>query len=159
MGSTNTLSVRVNDLLWHEVPALYNLKPDDQVYSVKIDDDGTTSITFGDGINGSRLPSGIDNVVATYRSGIGLSGNVAADKLSLLKIRPLGLQGVTNPLPASGAANPETRDRIRERGPSRFAPSIALFLYKTLKISPVHFLALAKPRRLLSGLPKLKPFI
>jgi photosystem II stability/assembly factor-like uncharacterized protein len=114
---SNTLQVRVNDLLWREVPALYNLKPDDQVYIVRTTDDGTTYITFGDGITGARLPSGVDNVVATYRSGMGLNGNIAANKLSLLKTRSLGIQSVTNPLPATGAADPETRDQIRDRAP------------------------------------------
>jgi predicted phage baseplate assembly protein len=113
----SSLEIRVNGLLWREVLALYNLKPDDQVYIVRIEDDGTTSITFGDGINGARLPSGTDNVVAIYRSGIGLSGNVAAGKLSLLKNRPLGIQSVTNPLAAMGAANPETINEIRDRAP------------------------------------------
>lgn len=114
---SNTLKVQVNDLLWREVPALYNLKPDDQVYIVRIADDGTTSVTFGDGIIGARLPSGIDNVIATYRSGIGLRGNVVANKLSLLKTRSFGIQSVNNPLDATGGGNPETRDEIRDRAP------------------------------------------
>lgn len=116
-GIASSLEVRVNDLLWKAVPALDGLQPTDQVYLVQTDDDGNTSITFGDGINGARLPSGLDNVVATYRSGIGLAGNLAAGKLSLLKTRPLGIQSVTNPLPATGAADPESRDDIRERAP------------------------------------------
>ncbi|XHX79864.1 MAG: putative baseplate assembly protein [Stenomitos frigidus ULC029] len=116
-GIASSLEVRVNDLLWQPVSALYNLQPTDQVYLVQIEDDGSTSITFGDGINGARLPSGLDNVVATYRSGIGITGNLAPDKLSLLKTRPLGIQTVTNLLPATGAANPESRDEIRDRAP------------------------------------------
>lgn len=116
-GIASSLEVRVNDLLWQPVSALYNLQPTDQVYLVQIEDDGSTSITFGDGINGARLPSGVDNVVATYRSGIGLAGNLAPGKLSLLKTRPLGIQSVTNLLPATGAANSESRDEIRDRAP------------------------------------------
>ncbi|WP_190505961.1 putative baseplate assembly protein [Leptolyngbya sp. FACHB-321] len=116
-GIASSLEVRVNSLLWQPVPALYNLQPTDQVYLVQIEDDGSTSITFGDGINGARLPSGLDNVVATYRSGIGITGNLAPGKLSLLKTRPLGIQAVTNLLPATGAANPESRDEIRDRAP------------------------------------------
>lgn len=116
-GIASSLEVRVNDLLWQPVSALYNLQPTDQVYLVQIEDDGSTSITFGDGINGARLPSGLDNVVATYRSGIGMTGNLAPGKLSLLKTRPLGIQAVTNLLPATGAANPESRDEIRDRAP------------------------------------------
>ena len=116
-GIANSLEVRVNGLLWQPVLALYNRQPIDQVYLVQIEDDGSTSITFGDGINGARLPSGLDNVVATYRSGIGITGNLAPGKLSLLKTRPLGIQAVTNLLPATGAANPESRDEIRDRAP------------------------------------------
>jgi predicted phage baseplate assembly protein len=116
-GIASSLEVRVNGLLWQSVSALYNLQPIDQVYLVQIEDDGSTSITFGDGINGARLPSGLDNVVATYRSGIGITGNLAPGKLSLLKTRPLGIQAVINLLPATGAANPESRDEIRDRAP------------------------------------------
>ncbi|MGG6266448.1 putative baseplate assembly protein [Leptolyngbya sp. AN10] len=113
----NSLEIRVNNLLWHEVPALYKLSPDEQAYIVRTTDEGATYITFGDGITGARLPSGIDNVIATYRSGLGLSGNVAPNKLSLLKTRTLGIQGVNNPVPATGGANPEPRDQIRDRAP------------------------------------------
>jgi hypothetical protein len=38
---------------------------------------------------------------------------VDADKLTLLKTRPLGIRGVTSPLPATGGAEPETRDQAR----------------------------------------------
>src|SRR5262249_1665231 len=70
-----------------------------------------TSLTF------DRLPSGTHNVVATYRSGIGLAGQVDADTLTLLQTRPLGVRGVTNPLRASGAADPEDRDSARRNAP------------------------------------------
>jgi photosystem II stability/assembly factor-like uncharacterized protein len=116
-GIANSLQVRVNDVLWTEVPYLYNLEATAQSYIVRIEDDGTTSITFGDGKNGARLPSGEENVVATYRSGIGLAGQVEAHQLKALKIRPLGIQEVTNPLSATGAANPETKEEVRTRAP------------------------------------------
>lgn len=116
-GIASSLEVRVNDLLWKSVPALYGLQPTDQVYLVQTDNEGNTRITFGDGINGARLPSGVDNVVATYRSGIGVAGNLAAGKISLLKTRPLGIQAVNNPLPATGGADRENQDQVRERAP------------------------------------------
>lgn len=70
----------------------------------RIADDRSVTITTGDGISGARLPTGVENVTATYRSGISLAGRVGADCLSLLKTRPLGIAAVTNPLPATGAA-------------------------------------------------------
>jgi hypothetical protein len=117
-GSETTLRVRVNNVLWQEAPALYGLKGHDTNYVVRIEDDGTTSILFGDGIQGARLPTGDENITATYRSGIGLEGNVGADSLSILKTRPLGIAEVTNPLAATGAANPERLADARTKAPS-----------------------------------------
>lgn len=107
-GSANTLQVRVNDVLWQEVPTLYQRQPQEQIYITRIADDRTTTITFGDGKSGNRLPSGRENIVANYRTGIGLAGQMAASQLTLLKTRPLGISRVTNPLSATGAAEPET---------------------------------------------------
>jgi predicted phage baseplate assembly protein len=116
-GTTSTLEIRVNDLLWLEVPSLYGLGPRDQNYIVRLEDDGTTTVTFGDGISGARLPSGQQNVVATYRTGIGPDGNVDAGSLSLLQTRPPGIRAVSNPLAASGAAAGEDLDHARVNAP------------------------------------------
>jgi photosystem II stability/assembly factor-like uncharacterized protein/sorbitol-specific phosphotransferase system component IIA len=116
-GAETTLQVRVNQVLWQEVPSLYQRSPLDQVYITRIADDRSVTITLGDGSSGARLPTGIENVTATYRSGIGLAGRVGADRLSLLKTRPLGIAAVTNPLPATGAADPETMAEARTSAP------------------------------------------
>ncbi|CAL78120.1 hypothetical protein BRADO4376 [Bradyrhizobium sp. ORS 278] len=116
-GSSSTLQVRVNDLAWQEVPNLFNRAPEDRVYVTQIGDDGSTTVQFGDGINGARPPTGLDNVRATYRKGIGKGGNLDAGKLSLLLTRPAGVRNVVNPLPASGGADPETADSIRRNAP------------------------------------------
>ena len=110
-GTASTLEVRVNDLLWHEVPSLYGRGSKDRVYMTERDDAGATTVKFGDGVTGARLPTGTANVKATYRKGIGLKGDVKAGQLSLLMTRPLGVKGVTNPIEAAGAADAqETRD-------------------------------------------------
>src|SRR5262249_49676399 len=106
-GAADTLTVRVDDVAWEEVPSLYGLGPDEAAYTLRTGDDGTTTVIFGDGKAGARLPTGTENVVATYRSGVGAAGEVAADSLTLLQSRPLGLRSVTNPLAASGAQDPE----------------------------------------------------
>ena len=49
--------------------------------------------------------------------GTGLAGTVKAGQLSLLLTRPLWVRGVTNPLPASGAADPEDLLEARENAP------------------------------------------
>ncbi|MGL5941730.1 MAG: putative baseplate assembly protein [Waterburya sp.] len=116
-GFSSTLQVRVNEVLWQEVPSLYQRQPQEQVYITRIADDRTATITFGDGKSGNRLPSGRENIVATYRTGIGLEGQVNANQLTLLKTRPLGISQVNNPLPATGAADPETMAEAQVSAP------------------------------------------
>jgi predicted phage baseplate assembly protein len=84
---------------------------------VRIADDGTATVIFGDGKQGARLPTGQENVTATYRVGIGQVGEVGAGALTLLKTRPLGVRGVTNPAAAGGAEDPETLDSARTNAP------------------------------------------
>lgn len=120
-GSESTLEVRVDDVLWTEAPHLYGLDPDDERYSLAQDDDGATTVRFGDGRSGARLPTGIGNVRARYRVGIGREGMVGAGSLSLLHSRPLGVGGVTNPAPAHGTGDPETRDDARQNAPRTVA--------------------------------------
>jgi hypothetical protein len=116
-GAASTLEVRVNDLLWHEMPTLYGEEAKEHVYIARRDDDGNTVVQFGDGVTGARLPSGQNNIRAKYRKGIGLEGLVKAGQLSMLLSRPLGVKGVANPLDASGAQDPEPLDDARANAP------------------------------------------
>ena len=113
----STLQIRVNEVLWEESSSLYKRNAQDPIYITRIEDDGTTRVTFGDGKSGLRLPSGLENIIATYRSGIGRSGQLQAGQLSQLKTKPLGIKSAINPLPAIGAADPETLLEARESAP------------------------------------------
>lgn len=116
-GGQSTLTVRVNGVEWTEVPSLYGQAPTARVYTARIEDDGTTSITFGDGLSGARVPTGRDNVTATYRSGIGAAGEVDAGKLTLLMTRPPNVKHVVNPIAASGSQDPEQLEDARTNAP------------------------------------------
>jgi photosystem II stability/assembly factor-like uncharacterized protein len=116
-GRVSTLSVYVNKVRWTMVDSLHDAGPSDHCYSLETDENGVSYVVFGDGVMGARLPSGFENVVATYRSGIGADGEVRADSLVQPMARPLGLRAVTNPLPASGAASPERPEEMRLRAP------------------------------------------
>ncbi|RCJ29437.1 putative baseplate assembly protein [Nostoc minutum NIES-26] len=118
-GTESTLEVRVDNVLWQEVSSLYSLDSRSQSYIVRLDNENKPTVIFGDGINGARLPSGMENVVATYRTGIGLDGQVEAGSLTLLQTRPYGVRDVTNPVPAIGAAAPETLDNARTNAPMK----------------------------------------
>jgi Baseplate J-like protein len=116
-GVRSTLELRVNGLQWEEVPSLYGLTPERQAFVVRLDDDARARLIFGDGVQGARLPTGAANVTATYRSGIGPLGEVEAGSLTLLRTMPLGVRGVTNPLPAGGAEGPEVLANARVNAP------------------------------------------
>jgi hypothetical protein len=116
-GAESTLQVRVNDVEWHETDSLAGLLSNDRKFITRTDDDATTTVVFGTGEHGARLPSGQENVKAIYRSGIGQPGNVKAEQISLLSTRPLGVKGVINPLRASGGADKEDRDQARLNAP------------------------------------------
>lgn len=116
-GVESTLHVRVDGVLWHEVASLFLAGPREQVYVVRHGTDGDTTVVFGDGEHGSRLPSGQENVVASYRTGIGPAGDAEAGALSLLQQRPLGITGVANPIPASGGTPPEVVEDARTNAP------------------------------------------
>jgi predicted phage baseplate assembly protein len=116
-GAQSTLEVRVNDVLWREVSSFYGRGRDERIYITRTDDEGNTTVQFGDGLTGARLPTGQDNVSATYRRGIGVGGLVKARQLSLLMQRPHGVKEVSNPLAADGADDPEPREQARRNAP------------------------------------------
>lgn len=116
-GSTSTLKVYVNDVLWEEAPFFYGRGPTEHIYVTQRDDEGRTTIRFGDGITGARLPTGQNNIRAEYRKGTGLGGLVQAGQLSLLVSRPLGLKDVVNPEAPQGAEDVEARDDARKNAP------------------------------------------
>ncbi|MEP6570459.1 MAG: putative baseplate assembly protein [Acidobacteriota bacterium] len=116
-GAESTLQVRVNDVLWHEVDSLAYLAPRDRNFVTKTDDESKTTIVFGNGERGARLPTGSENITALYRTGIGQPGNVKAGQITLLATKPLGVKEVINPLPATGGADREDRDDGRLNAP------------------------------------------
>ena len=102
---------------WHEVDSPVGLAPYDRNFFTNTADDGTTAVIFGDGKTGSRVPTGAANLRAAYRNGIGKGGNVQAGQLNILGSKTGGVKGVINPLRASGGADKDPLDRIKENAP------------------------------------------
>lgn len=113
----DALQVQVNGVPWHAVPMLYGLKSNRRAYVVQNDSQDNTWLIFGDGNYGAHLPSGQEHITATYRVGSGQAGNVPANSLTTLRRRPPGIQKVTNPISASGGADPESNDMARINAP------------------------------------------
>jgi hypothetical protein len=116
-GVESTLQVRVNSLLWQEVPTFFGRGPQEHIFVTRTDDKSMTTLESGDGVTGARLLSGQNNVQATYRKGIGLGGLVNAGQLTSLLTRPLGISSVTNPENATGAQDPESLTDARTNAP------------------------------------------
>ena len=116
-GTQSTLQVWVNNLQWHESSNLLAAGPSDRVFTTRISPQGSRIVQFGNGVEGARTPTGQMNIRAVYRKGIGSAGMVNANQLSQPLDRPQGLKTVTNPSPASGAANSATADTARSSAP------------------------------------------
>ncbi|HMG73703.1 MAG TPA: hypothetical protein VK582_09390 [Pyrinomonadaceae bacterium] len=128
-GVASTLKVYVGGVRWAEVPTFYGAAPDAQVYIVRQNDDEESSITFGDGIRGSRLMTGSNNVLAMYRFGAGIASPPAGSIHQLGK--PVkGIRSVRNPVPASGGDDAEPASGLRT-----YAPRSALLLGRAISVA------------------------
>jgi Baseplate J-like protein len=116
-GVASSLEIRIDGVRWPERPWLLGLSPTDRGYVTTADEQPATTAIFPNGREGRRLPTGAENVRARYRAGIGRPGNTDAGRITLLATKPLGVRDVSNPLPATGGADPEGRDSAREHAP------------------------------------------
>jgi hypothetical protein len=136
---SSTLTVWVDGIAWTEVASFYNQPADARIFVTREDDTGHSQVRFGDGINGARLTTGVNNVVASYRYGSG--GEVpAAGTLTVLAKPWPGLRAVRNPVPMGGGADPDPPDRIRQD-----APRSTLTLGRAVSLDDHAAIALAAP--------------
>ncbi len=139
-GVESTLTVRIDGVEWEDKPDLYRRGATSRVFTTALDDQGVTTIQFGDGVSGARPHAGRDNIQAEYRKGLGAAGSVRAGQLSLALDRPLGLKEVTNPLPADGGSDAETSKTAR-----RNAPIYTLTLGRVVSVTDYRDFALGYP--------------
>jgi hypothetical protein len=127
-AAASTLRIQVDGLTWSEVPGFFGAGPEDQVYTVSLDENGAATVWFGDGVRGARLPTGSGNVVASYRFGAGKASPPAFSIRQMVKPVP-GLRSVVNPVAAAGGDDTESAKVLRRR-----APRSALLLGRAVSI-------------------------
>jgi hypothetical protein len=126
---SSTLEVYVDGLRWTESPSFFGVAPDAQVYIVRQNDAGDSFVTFGDGIRGSRLATGINNVVAYYRFGAGKASPPAGSITQMGK--PVkGISSARNPVAAYGGDDAEPASGLRT-----YAPRSALLLGRAISLA------------------------
>jgi hypothetical protein len=114
---TTSLAVTVDNVAWTEQATLFQQPRSARVFAALNQVGGRTDAVFGDGVEGATLPTGQNNVRATYRIGSGLAGNVPAGSITTLMDRPLGVSGVSNPQAATGGQDAQPVDGIRANAP------------------------------------------
>ena len=113
---TSTVTVWVNGVAWQEKQSFYNQPANAQIFVLREDDQARTHVTFGDGINGALLPTGTNNVVASYRYGAG-AGPPPPETLTVLLTPTPGIKGVRNPLAPTGGSDPDPPGLLRTLAP------------------------------------------
>ena len=107
---------------WTPVPNLIDSQPFDQHFVVESDNEGASTLRFGDDQYGRR-PFDAQRVVARYRIGLGEFGNVGWGTLVHLVDPNVVIPAITRiwqPLPASGGVEPETIEHVRQIAPEAF---------------------------------------
>jgi hypothetical protein len=92
-------------------------------FVAEVDDDGHAHLRFGDGDAGRPVELGM-TFAATYRIGNGRAGLVGPEAIVHVVVRGGGTSNlifaVRNPLPSSGAAEPEPVIEVKMRAPAAF---------------------------------------
>ena len=132
----STLTIRVDGIEWQLVPGFFGCGPNDQVYTVHHDDQQNTFVTFGDGVRGARVPSGVENIVADYRFGAGADAPPASG-IRQLAGAVKGLRAVRSPVAAAQGRDPDGPEDLRSS-----APTTALLMGRA--VSAVDFAALTR---------------
>ena len=106
---------------WEFAPDMLagTLGPDDRVFTVEAESDGSAYIRFGDNEHGVRPDPGT-SFSASYRIGNGSGGNVGARTIAHIVTTVAGISAVTNPMAASGGQAPESIEHVRQSAPFAF---------------------------------------
>ena len=108
---------------WSPVPHLFDRGPFDPYFVVETDNDGVSTLRFGDDQYGRR-PFDAERVEARYRIGLGEIGNVGWGTLVHLvdprRAPYLPSRAYGSRSPATGGAEPETIEHVRQIAPEAF---------------------------------------
>jgi hypothetical protein len=124
----STLRIAVDGIPWNEALTFYGQPADAKIFVTRRDPSQKTTVYFGDGVHGARLPTGKGNVVATYRygnaAGQGAPSPPATTLVTVVSPQP-GLSSIRNPLGVKPGDPPTPAAMIQKQGPA----SVQTFRY------------------------------
>lgn len=101
---------------WYRVEDFLDSNRDNRHYTL---DSSPGELVFGNGVRGKIPPRGRDNIRASYKTGGGVQGNVAAGTVSGLISSISFIDSVTNPVPGDGGADAEPIKGVFTRAPKQ----------------------------------------
>lgn len=113
---------------WNPINFLVDADADDLVYTISVDQNNVTNITFGDNINGAVPAVGL-TISATYTIGLGSAGNQPAGAVGVI-VTPIqgvfvpfisGTSTAYNSTAMTGGSDPESNDQIRANAPLAYS--------------------------------------
>lgn len=116
---TPELQIYVNDQLWQLAASFFGRGPKEEIYIVREDAAGDSWVQFGDGKTGARLPSGVKNVLAQFRTGTGAFGALQAETKVQAGAKLKRLDQVQMPAIATGGSEPEDAENARAAAPGK----------------------------------------
>jgi hypothetical protein len=128
---------------WNQVTSFISAQSSDTSFTLFVDANDLTNLTFGDGINGLIPALGL-TIYATFTVIAGASGNQPLGAVNILVDSIDGVTiafnagGVAESSIMSGGADPETNDSIRANAPTAFATqgrAVALADYAALAVN------------------------
>jgi hypothetical protein len=92
---------------------------DHRHFVVEVENDGATTLRFGEGVHGKRSKAGM-LFTATYRVGNGRAGNIGIDSLRHAAVPIPLIERVRNLTPGQGGTEPESMENVRQKAPVAF---------------------------------------
>lgn len=118
-AETPELAIYVNGREWTRADSLWGYGKDEEIYIVREDAEGNSWVQFGDGKAGARLPSGVNNVTAVFRTGSGAYGPLKADTKVQASAKVKNLDKVGMPMVATGGSSSESGEHARRAAPGK----------------------------------------
>lgn len=108
----------------------------DRVFTLSINSNNETEIVFGNGISG-KIPSAGKAVVVNYRRGVGVKGNVLANRITQIQNSPSQYISKILSTSATGGSDSESLESLRVNIPAAFSSqdrAVSLSDYQTLSL-------------------------